>query len=76
MKRVIITKSMIGLLYMQVCAKADATDKEILEVANRENPSGTTNGWGIVARDDHEQENLRPVVCGDYSDRKHFILIC
>ena len=36
-KRVIVTRPMIGLLYMQVCVCKDATDKEILEVSNKEN---------------------------------------
>lgn len=61
---------------MQVCAVADATDEEILEVANVENPSGTRNGWSKVAREDYENENARPVVCADDPNRKHFILIC
>jgi hypothetical protein len=76
MNRVMITKPMIGLFYMQVCAVKDATDEEILEVANRENPAGTTNGWSTVAREDHENKEIRPVVCDDNRNRKHFILIC
>lgn len=82
MKRVIVTQSMIGACYMQVCAVADATDEEILEVANSENPSGTRNGWSEVARENNEDEKLRPVDCGDndlfnnISPRKHFIVIC
>jgi len=76
MKRVQITRPMIGICYMQVCAVSDATDKEILEVANRENPSGTSNGWIIVAKEDNEDKNARPVVCEDDKNRKHFIIIC
>jgi len=76
MNRVEITKPMIGLVYMQVCAVADATDEEILEVCNSKNPAGTTNGWGIVAREDYEREDARPVDCEDYPGRKHFIVIC
>ena len=67
---------MIGICYMQVCAVHDATDEEILEVANEKNPSGTEAGWGIVCREDDEQENRRPVICEDNSERRHFILIC
>lgn len=76
MKRVVITQPMIGLCHMQVCAVADATDEEILKVANAENPSGTRHGWSQVAREDYKIENARPVVCGDDPNRKHFILIC
>jgi hypothetical protein len=61
---------------MQVCAVSDATDEEILEVGNRENPSGTRNGWCRVAREYDENEKIRPVNCDDHKDRKHYILIC
>lgn len=76
MKKVEITRAMIGLCYMQVCADINATDEEILEVANEENPSGTSNGWCEVAREDHEDPRMRPVICEDNKNRKHFILIC
>jgi len=76
MERVKVTIPFSGICYMQVCAEEDATDEEILEVANRDNPSGTTNGWSKVARENHENENARPVKCEDHPDRKHFILIC
>ena len=79
--RVEVTKPMIGLCYMQVCAEADATHEEILEVANRENPAGTTGGWMEVADENHEDEKMRPVNCEDNDilngkNRKHYILIC
>ena len=61
---------------MQVCAVADATNEEILEVANRENPAGTRHGWSTVAREDYKQENARPVKCDDDPNRMHFILVC
>ena len=41
MKKIIITNPMIGICYMQICADKKATDKEILAIANAENPSGT-----------------------------------
>jgi hypothetical protein len=76
MNRVEVINPMIGICFMQVCAVSDATDKEILGVANSENPSGTTNGWSEVAREDYEDERFRPITCGDDENRKHFILIC
>lgn len=76
MKRVIVTRSFIGLLYMQVCAVKDATDEEILEVCNKENKAGTTNGWVRVIREDDENEKGRPVQCTDYSDRQHLLVVC
>jgi len=75
MNRVQVTIPFLGIFYMQVCAESDATDEEILKVANRDNPSGTRNGWSTVVRENHENEKLRPVVCEDYPNRKHFILI-
>lgn len=81
MERVVVTKFMLGLCGMQVCAVANATDEEILEVCNRENPSGTSGGWGAVIREIKEddmfytKENL-PIVCGDDPKRKHFIVLC
>jgi hypothetical protein len=80
-QRVIITKPIMGICGMQVCAIATVKDKEILEICNRENPSGTTNGWGTVIRrvkkDElfHIKENL-PVTCLDDPTRKHFIVLC
>ena len=76
MKRVEITRMMLGICHMQVCAMHDATDEEILDVANAENPAGTTNGWVKVCRDDEEDEDKRPVVCEDDIDRRHFLLVC
>lgn len=78
MKRVIITIPVLGILYMQVCAIADATDEEILDVCNRENQSGTTTGWAGVIREevnDFGKDQL-PQVCSEYPDRKHFLIYC
>ena len=78
MNRVVITKPIIGAYSMQVCAKSECTDEEILSVCNSENPSGTTHDWGTVFRkvDEHHGENCLPVQCKDYSDRTHFIVMC
>jgi len=76
MERVVVSIPFAGICYMQVCAEADATDEEILEVANRENPAGTENGWMEVARENDEDTRKRPVPCADYPGRKHFIVIC
>lgn len=34
-------------LGMQVCVPKGWTDEQVVEFANRENPSGTTAGWAI-----------------------------
>lgn len=70
--RVMVTRPVLGLFYMQVCAAAEATDEEILAVCNRENPSGTTNGWTTVIRDGDGE----PVQCDGDPDRLHFLVSC
>ncbi len=72
MERVVVTQSFIGICHMQVCAVKDATDEEILSVANSENPSGTHNGWTTVIR----KGEGKPVTCADDKKRKHFLLSC
>jgi hypothetical protein len=72
MHRVMILKGIVGICHMQVCAAADATDEEILTVCNRENPSGTTNGWLSVIR----EGDGAPVTCADDAGRTHFLASC
>ena len=75
--RVVVSRPMVGLLAMQVCAVDDATDEEILEVANRDNVCGTTNGWVTVIRnqDDYPKEShMGP--CDDHPGRTHFLVLC
>lgn len=72
--RVAVTRAMMGICHMQVCAAKDATDEEILEVCNRENPAGTTNGWSSVTRG--QDEKTKPVQCQGHADRLHFIVGC
>lgn len=83
MDKVVITRAIVGIYGMQVCAKKDASDEEILMICNRENPSGTTNGWTKVVRHARgaeielfNTENSLPVQCADYPDRSHFLVIC
>ncbi len=75
MNRVVVTRGVIGICHMQVCAVSDVEDDEILTVCNRENPSGTTCGWYRVIRKDNEYAQ-GPVVCSDDETRKHFIVSC
>ena len=77
--RVIVTKPMVGLCHMQVCAVKDATDEEILEICNRENPSGTSNGWSQVCHNTEPDKfwgNLMPVQCAEHEDRVHYLVAC
>lgn len=70
--KVIVTKRMVGLCYMQVCAHKKATTKQILDVCNRENASGTRGGWSEVIR----KGDGKPVQCEDHADRKHYLIAC
>lgn len=73
--RVIVTIPFINLFMMQVCTVEDATDAEILAVANRDNPSGTSLGWSKVIREDSKRFE-GPVHCQEYPERIHYLVIC
>ena len=78
--RIIVTRCFVGICHMQVCTEADATDEEILEVCNRENPAGTTRGWCDVIRKNGEtgsmEENMGPRSCQKYPGRIHIMVSC
>ena len=80
MNRVVVTRSFFNVFTMQVCAVKDATDEEILEVCNRENPAGTSNGWSQVIRTPTgglgQEDNKRPARCADDPSRIHYLVLC
>lgn len=82
MERVVVTRAMIGICHMQVCAIKDVTDEEILDVCNAENPSGTSNGWASVIREQGDNpefwggDKMLPVKCDDDPERLHFLVAC
>lgn len=82
MNKVVVTRPVVGICGMQVCAHKDATDEEILAVCNQENPSGTSNGWSKVVREDKGEDSLfegpnsQPVQCVNDAERVHFIVLC
>ncbi len=80
MERVIVTRPMVSIVAMQVCVVMAATNEEILEVCNRENPSGTSLGWTVVIRTEADLDtlplNYLPIQCEDNSDRQHLIVVC
>jgi hypothetical protein len=81
-QRVCVTLPFAGLRAMQVCCEADATDAEILEVCNRENPQTVQRGWHTVVRSvDHAEElgvdvAAAPGQCADCAGRMHKIALC
>lgn len=64
-----------ALCYMRVCAHKDAQDDEILRVCNEQNPSGTTNGWATVVREEDDRWP-GPVQCADDETRQHIVVLC
>ena len=74
LERVVATRAFVGICHMQVCAVKDATDEEILEVCNRENRSGTTNGWVNVKRT--AEGEAKPGPCDDNPERLHILVAC
>ncbi len=69
MNRVVVTRPIVGICFMQVCAVSDATDEEILVVANADNTAGTERGWTTVFRDN-------VVTCAQDSSRVHLMVGC
>ena len=80
MNRVEVTKAIVNIFTMQVCAVSDVSDMEILDVCNTKNPAGTMNGWGIVVRTPNgklgQEENKAPVTCAEDNKRTHFLVLC
>lgn len=79
-EKVTITRHIMGICHMQVCAWEEATDEEILSVCNSQNPSGTTYGWGQVIREKEHlgflRESSLPVPCKDDPGRVHLLVSC
>lgn len=73
--RIQVIAQMVGICHMRVCAVADASDAEVLAVANSENPSGTSQGWATVIREGTKKAG-GPVMCADDTTRVHLMLEC
>ena len=71
-----ISKYVHGLFSMIVCCKPDVKDEDILNHCNRENNSGTMNGWSHVVRNDPEHPQRNPVKCKEVEGNYHFIVDC
>lgn len=71
---VIVTRAVLGICHMQVCAHKTVPHDAVEREANRENPAGTEHGWRLLL--DDAAENQRPVVCETHPDRLHYMLVC
>jgi hypothetical protein len=58
---VIVTKAMIGLTGMQVCAFGRVPPEIVEDRVNALNPTGISSRWRIL----WERENCKPVQCAD-----------
>jgi hypothetical protein len=74
MKRIETVAPIVGFCYMRVCAVAEATDEEILEHCNSNNPAGTEFGWMMVIRGN--DAIVGPIRCADDPKRTHFLVGC
>jgi hypothetical protein len=72
MDPIIVTKPVVGIAHMQLCAKKEVPDEELLAYANRVNPSGTELGWCTVL---HSNDG-KPITCSDDPERTHYLLVC
>lgn len=80
---VIVTKALMppadwgiyALCFMQVCAHGEVPPERIEEVANLENPSGTSSPWTLTS-EGPDGIDLAPVQCGDDPARLHHMLRC
>ena len=86
-KDVIVTKPFMSpdwgiwaFCYMQVCAHGEVPPERIEEVANLENPPGSSAPWSIINEfdpgDDLEPIDLSPVPCEENPVRLHYMLSC
>lgn len=72
MDRIITTRGVLGFAQMQLCAVEDVSIGELITFANKDNPSGTDQGWVQVELDNKQA----PIQCEKYPERKHYILTC
>lgn len=69
-----------ALCFMQVCAYRETPPGRIEQVANTENPPGTSSPWKIVWGDDPDDDmndaRMAPNQCGSDPARMHYLLSC
>lgn len=66
-----------GILSMQVCVPAGWTDEQVEHFANKENPAGTSGGWGIRKEGDKWLSGCpERVQCEQRAGCVHIMLDC
>lgn len=66
-----------GILDMQVCVPKEWTDKQVVNFANTNNPSGTHKGWFIRKQGNEALGGCdERVVCSKYPNKVHIMLEC
>lgn len=66
----------ISFLAMQLCVPEDFTEAQILEAAERLNPSGTTNGWILAKEGDMALKgDPERVPCLAHPEKVHVLVV-
>lgn len=69
-----------GLLYQQVCVPETWDEEKVLDEANRQRPSGTSNGWVKIATqadfDEVGSSDRARVTCDEHPGKVHVVLVC
>jgi hypothetical protein len=66
-----------GVFSIQVCVPKTDTDEQVMDFANRVNPTGINSGWTIrregdpVSQGDPERQQ-----CSQYEENCHIVLDC
>lgn len=73
MSRVTIYSS--GMCCCSVCADVAVSIEAITEAVNRDNPSGTKNGWSLAKRD-FALGDKNPCACNEQKGKLHYLFSC
>jgi hypothetical protein len=73
---VVVTRGVIGICHMQVCAYGETPPERVEERANQLNPTGISSRWKIVTGEELGEENLAPAPCEQFRGRIHYLLSC
>jgi hypothetical protein len=64
----------VKVLSMQVCVPKDWNDDQVVNFAEKENPCGTTAGWGIIRQGDERLQGTDARV--QCVERPTFVHVC
>jgi len=65
-----------GILHCSVCVPADATEEQIEEAVNAENPTGLDHGWHISEAKTFATGVPNPNPCEARDGYLHYLMVC